>query len=185
MVRYDLLQPLAAARATRRACRILAILTVASAAGPLGAQTLGCKLSTRSGTPPIDVVTCDGLTIESERTADVRVLDRASGGVPDAARVEGGAVLVTVRPGRPVPFQILTPKAIASVRGTRYAVDARPDRTSVFVATGTVAVARPDGGAELLLGPGEGVDVGDSSGPLTRTRWPRKRVAALLKRLRH
>src|SRR5215204_4369621 len=42
------------------------------------------------------------------------------------------------RPGRRSGFQVLTPHAIASVRGTIYAVDVSAGQTSVFVAQGRV-----------------------------------------------
>jgi hypothetical protein len=78
-------------------------------------------------------------------------------------------------------FQVITPQAIAAVRGTKWAVDSAEGKTSVFVVNGRVSVARR---AErgIVLGPGEGVDV-EATGPLTVKRWAPARVAALMARL--
>ena len=79
-------------------------------------------------------------------------------------------------------FQVITPQAIAAVRGTKWAVDAAEGKTSVFVVNGRVAVGRRTGSHSVTLGPGEGVDV-EATGPLTIKRWPAARVAALMARL--
>jgi len=79
-------------------------------------------------------------------------------------------------------FQVITPQAIAAVRGTRWAVDAADAKTSVFVVEGRVAVGRRKGSHSVTLGPGEGVDV-EAAGPLTIKRWPAARVQALMARL--
>ena len=80
-------------------------------------------------------------------------------------------------------FEVITPQAIAAVRGTRWAVDVEPGKTSVFVVRGRVGVQRPASDATVVLGPGEGVDVEADGARLTVKRWPAKRVAALLARL--
>ena len=80
-------------------------------------------------------------------------------------------------------FQVITPQAIAAVRGTKWAVDVATGKTSVFVVRGRVAVRRPSAGRGVTLGPGEGVDVDTGTGPLTVKRWPPERAAALLARL--
>jgi hypothetical protein len=79
-------------------------------------------------------------------------------------------------------FQVITPQAIAGVRGTKWAVDAAEKKTSVFVVDGRVAVGRRTGNHSVTLGSGEGVDV-EESGALTVKRWPPARVSALLARL--
>jgi ferric-dicitrate binding protein FerR (iron transport regulator) len=68
------------------------------------------------------------------------------------------------------------------VRGTKWAVDAVENKTSVFVANGSVAVSRRSGGSTVILKPGEGVDV-EAAGPLTVKRWAPARIAALMARL--
>jgi hypothetical protein len=80
-------------------------------------------------------------------------------------------------------FQVLTPQAIAAVRGTRWAVDVSGAKTSVFVLNGRVAVRRTNARSGVELGPGEGVDVeAGATGALTASRWPRARANALLGR---
>ena len=80
-------------------------------------------------------------------------------------------------------FQVTTPQAIAAVRGTKWAVDAQETRTSVLVLRGRVAVRRPGGAGQVVLGPGDGVDVEPGTAPLVIKRWPQPRVDALLARL--
>ena len=80
-------------------------------------------------------------------------------------------------------FQVITPQAIAAVRGTKWAVDAQESRTSVLVLRGQVAVRRPSGAGQVVLGPGEGVDVDRGPDALVVKRWQQPRVDALLARL--
>ena len=79
-------------------------------------------------------------------------------------------------------FQAITPPAVAAVRGTKWAVDVADGKTSVFVVTGRVAVAREYGSPGVELGPGDGVDVEAGTAPLTVRQWGAARVAALLAR---
>ena len=82
-------------------------------------------------------------------------------------------------------LQVITPQAIAAVRGTKWAVDAQESQTSVLVLNGQVAVRRPGGaGGQVVLGPGEGVDVDPGTGALEVKRWGQPRVDALLARLK-
>lgn len=143
------------------------------------AQALpGCTLGERDD-PPRIVHDCGGLVIEAEAAATLRPAS-AEGGVLDAVEVDGSALLIDIAPGR-APFQILTPHAIASVRGTVYVVDVGADRTSVFVVEGQVGVTRADGDDPVELGAGDGVDVAAGE-PLTVRQWPSQRVEALLAR---
>ncbi|MFB0492054.1 hypothetical protein ABIE45_004640 [Methylobacterium sp. OAE515] len=151
----------------------------------VNAQTR-CTESTRFD-PPLRILRCtDGLTLEAERAAPFRPIDRNGDGQLEGAEIGGSAVLVTLPPHsntRRGGFQILTPHAIASVRGTIYAVDVTTAKTAVFVARGRVAVARRNAPAvSVTLGPGEGVDVGEDQGPLDVRRWPQERVRSLLER---
>lgn len=134
-----------------------------------GAQTLRCR---------------GEVVIVSEAGAAFSTRDRNGDGVIDAVELRSKALLVDVpaqKPGR--RFEVVTPQAIAAVRGTRWAVDAAADKTSVFVVNGRVGVRRPAGPARVVLAPGEGVDVDGSNQPLTVRRWPQPRVDALLLRL--
>ena len=79
----------------------------------------------------------------------------------DSVELSSKALLLDVQAksgGR--KFQVNTPQAIAAVRGTRWAVDVAEGKTSVFVVHGRVRVGRRSpGDRQVVLGPGEGVDV--------------------------
>ena len=69
------------------------------------------------------------------------------------------------------------------MRGTRWAVDVAEGKTSVFVVRGKVNVGRSASRERnVVLGPGEGVDV-EGSTPLVVKRWAPARVSALMARL--
>lgn len=126
----------------------------------------------------------DGLTVTAEGGARFNLVDNNGDGRPDAVSLRNKAVLVDVdRARRPGGFKVITPQAIAAVRGTRWAVDVGNGTTSVFVVRGRVAVGRPAARQSVVLSVGEGVDVTRGSGPLTVRRWPEARAAALLARL--
>jgi hypothetical protein len=134
-----------------------------------GAQTLRCR---------------GGVVIVAEAGAQFSTRDRDGNGVIDAVGLSSKAVLIDApkqSAGR--RFEVITPQAIAAVRGTRWAVDAEGAKSSVFVVNGQVGVRRRTGRDRVVLGPGEGVDVDDGATPLTVRRWPQPRVDALLQRL--
>ena len=154
-------------------------------AAPAFAQSSdkGCVLEQVAGTSR-QVLRCqDGLDIIVEDGAAFTLVDRDRDGNADAIRLRRKAVLLDgpqVKDG--TGFQVVTPQAIAAVRGTKWAVDVAGGQTSVFVVSGSVAVQRPAASAGVLLGPGEGVDVRAGDEPLTVRRWPAARVAALMAR---
>ena len=165
---------------------LLALLTgLATAAAPdaafAQARSGGCTIEQIGGTGR-QVVQCrSGLSITVERGAGFTMLDRNRDGNADAVRLSRGALLLDVeRPAERI--EVIAPQAIASVRGTKWAVDAQATRTSVFVVRGTVDVRRRTGANRVLLNAGDGVDVDAGTGPLTVKRWPAARVAALLAR---
>lgn len=125
----------------------------------------------------------NGLTIVAENGAQyVLQHHRGSRGV-DSIELDSKALLLEVpkKPGGN-KFHVITPQAIAAVRGTKWAVDVAENKSSVFVVNGRVVVnrrARTDG---VTLGAGDGVDV-EAAGPLTVKRWPPARVSALMARL--
>ncbi|KQT03530.1 MULTISPECIES: FecR domain-containing protein [Bradyrhizobium] len=127
---------------------------------------------------------CDnGITIVAENGARFELKDANRDGRIDAVELSSKALLVDVpRKPRGTPFKVLTPQAIAAVRGTRWAVDVADIKTAVFVADGRVGVTRRTGGRGVVLGPGEGVDV-EATGPLTVKTWGQPRVDALMARL--
>lgn len=164
--------------------RIVVILTVfwASAASPQSTN-LGCSLEQRAGTSR-QVLHCPGgVRITPEDGARYSLADRDQDGNADGVILRRKALLLDVPTGQTSGFVVVTPQAIAAVRGTKWAVDAQSGKTSVLVVDGRVAVQRPSSSAGVLLGPGEGVDVERGTTPLTVKRWPAARVSALMARL--
>ena len=143
---------------------------------PAQAQTLpGCSATTLEN-PERQVLDCgNGLVIDKEAAAAL-----ASQAPQRSLELDDRAVLIQVSPRD--SFQVLTPHAIATVRGTTFAVDVETDVTSVFVVEGSVAVEERSGSDAVLLGPGDGVDVRPGE-PLVVRQWPQPRVDALLARL--
>ena len=128
------------------------------------------------------ILHCEGgVTIVAEYGAQFTVQNR--NGRAEAVELNSKALLLDVpkRAGRN-EFRVITPQAIAAVRGTKWAVDAAEEKTSVFVVGGRVGVRRRSGPGGVTLGPGEGVDV-EAAGPLTVKRWAPARVSDLMERL--
>ena len=165
--------------------RLAAALVVAVAGcSTAAAQGVGCTTTTLSD-PPRQVLRCaDGLTVSAESGAAYRLRDANRDGRPEAIELTDKALLIDL-PAKPRRggFQILTPHAIASVRGTVWAVDVSATRTSVFVEQGVVRVRQPRVGA-VNLRAGEGVDVDAGARALQVKRWSPQRASALLARLR-
>jgi ferric-dicitrate binding protein FerR (iron transport regulator) len=147
------------------------------------AQGGGCMLQP-TGTPARQVLHCrDGLRLEAESGAGYTLVDRDRNGRPEAVNLQSRAILLEVEaPSRGTGFQVLTPQAVAAVRGTRWAVDVEQGKTAVFVISGRVAVRRRNDRTGVELRPGEGVDVSPGVTPLTVRRWPTARANALLAR---
>jgi hypothetical protein len=167
------------ARAGWIAFSSLLLLTADAAAQP---ATLGCTSApTAQGTQTLHCETA--ITIVAESGAKFELGDRNRDGHVDSVELSNKALLLEVprKPGR-AKFDVVTPQAIAAVRGTKWAVDAEAAKTSVFVVDGRVSVARPAGRGSVVLGAGDGVDV-EPSGDLIVKRWPPARVTALMARL--
>jgi hypothetical protein len=148
------------------------------------AQPINSGCSLENSTNAAQTFRCQGgVTIIAENGARYMLQDRDGNGRVDSAELSSKALLIEVPRKRSIiKFQVTTPQAISAVRGTKWAVDAIENKTSVFVAKGSVAVARRSGGPSVVLRPGEGVDV-EAVGPLTVKRWAPARVAALMARL--
>lgn len=132
-----------------------------------------------------ETLRCDGgLIIVAEDGAKYILRHRGSSRRVDSAELSNKALLLEVpqKPGGN-KFRVITPQAIAAVRGTKWAVDVVENKTSVFVVNGRVAVGRLAGRNSVTLEPGEGVDVEAAAGPLTVKHWPPARVSALMARL--
>jgi hypothetical protein len=167
------------ARAASIAIASLGLLAEAALAQP---AYLGCTSTpTASGSQMLRCPTA--ITIVSESGAQFELRDRNRDGHVDSVELSNRALLLKVpkQQGR-ARFEVVTPQAIAAVRGTQWAVDAEGVKTSVFVVNGRVRVARPVGRGSVVLRAGEGVDV-EPSGEVTVKRWPPARVTALMARL--
>ena len=151
---------------------LLAALPAAAAAQPAG-----CTVSE-------NLLRCtNGLTLRTAPGTQYQLVASPGASLPTAARVTNGAVLVELEPGGgPKSFQILTPYAIASVRGTQWAMDVTAEQTSALVLKGTVVVTRPGEKESVVLGPNDGVDIQPGRAPLTAHRWGAARIAALMAR---
>jgi len=166
-------------------CLVSALFIGALGAGPVSAQSVGggCVIE-QAPFSARQVLRCGGgVTITAESGAQYTLLDRDGNGKIDAANLRSKALLLDAPKGSlgKSGFEVITPQAIAAVRGTRWAVDAEGAKTSVFVERGRVSVRRPAARGSVTLGAGEGVDV-ESAGPLIVKRWPAARVAALMAR---
>lgn len=153
---------------------------------PALAQTIaGCTAEVRRD-PPRQVFVCvGGLIIEADAAARLTFFVASPQAAPHAVGLEAGAVLIELDPVHADPgasgFQIRTPHAIASVRGTLYTVDVTAGASAVFVQRGEVSVAERTSGRRVRVGPGQGVDVVPANPPKVRT-WGAGRVADLLAR---
>lgn len=167
-------------RLAKRACASLAFSLMMSS-GVFAQDGQSCVFTSAASGPDRQIVTCgDALTLEREPAAGLRIVERSNNAAPRVIEVDGGAILIEVKPGS-APTEIRTPHAIATVRGTTYVVDAGTDESSIFVLKGAVAVQRVNDASSVVLGPGEGADVMPGSQVVTNT-WSKARADALLAR---
>jgi ferric-dicitrate binding protein FerR (iron transport regulator) len=149
------------------------------------AQQANVKCTSANPTNVAQTLQCEGgVTIVAENGAQYTLGDANRDGRIDSVELSSKALLLDVqRKSSGRKFQVNTPQAIAAVRGTRWAVDVAEGKTSVFVVHGSVNVGRRSGAdRQVVLGPGEGVDV-EASAPLVVKRWAPARVSALMARL--
>jgi ferric-dicitrate binding protein FerR (iron transport regulator) len=166
----------------------------AGAGGSAMAQSGACVLSPDKRSPNDLVLRCGSeLTITPAPGTVYRTAAADEDGLPASVQLESGALLVEFHSKRRREFQILTPQAIASVRGTKWAMEVKPGQTSTLVLLGEVTVARKDVDDTVVVGPGQGVDVSEERGatrslggrkpaPIGVKKWPADRVKALLAR---
>ena len=144
-----------------------------------------CVLIPDKQNPISRILRCGStLTVQPAPGSSYRPVDTAGSRPPDSVQLDGGALLIDFHGSKTLrDFQVLTPEAIASVRGTRWAMEVEPGQTSVLGLAGTIQVARVNNRADLVvLRQGEGVDVGLTGEPLQVKRWAAQRVQALLAR---
>jgi hypothetical protein len=148
------------------------------------AQPANLPCSSENSAGGTERLHCEGgVTIVAENGARFTLHTHGRKGGVDGVELTSKALLIDVPPkSGGNKFQVTTPQAIAGVRGTKWAVDAAENKTSVFVVDGRVAVGRRARGRGVTLGAGEGVDV-EEGAPLTVKRWAPARVSALMARL--
>jgi hypothetical protein len=148
------------------------------------AQISVCVLSPDKRSPNDRILHCGGtLTLQPAPGTLYRPLDGGSNRLPNSVQLDSGALLIEFHPSeKRRDFQILTPQAIASVRGTKWAMEVNPGQSAVLVLSGVVQVARANHAATVVLRRGQGVDVTDVDGPLQVKRWTPQRINALLAR---
>lgn len=154
-------------------------------AGTASAQAVAnCPLQPAVSTTR-QVLNCEaGLSVTVERGAHYRFADRNHDGRADALVLDSKAALVDVDRNRVKSgFEVVTPQAIAAVRGTRWAVDVKRGNTSVLVLRGRVAVNKVSTGQGVTLGQGQGVDADRGRAALRVTQWGQPRINALMARL--
>jgi ferric-dicitrate binding protein FerR (iron transport regulator) len=147
-------------------------------------QSNGCVLVPDGRNPSEKILRCgSNLTIRSAPNTAYRLTSPDNRRQPGGARLDSGALLIEFTPNEGQrDFRILTPQAITAVRGTRWAVEVGPGRTSTLVLSGSVAVTRRNGRSGAVLGPGEGVDVSAGTRPIVVKRWAQTRIDALMAR---
>src|SRR5258705_13194223 len=103
------------------------------------AASMGC--SPQNPTSTAQTLRCEGgVTIVAENGARFTLLDRDGNGRVDSVELSSKALLLEVpKKAGGNRFEIMTPQAIAAVRGTKWAVDATEGKSSGLWST--------DGGA--------------------------------------
>jgi ferric-dicitrate binding protein FerR (iron transport regulator) len=110
--------------------------------GSHGAQAQSqCSLQQVGGTSRQILHCGDGIIITAEAGARYQLIDRNRDGKVDKVSLSDKAILLDVDSAKVSGgFQVVTPQAIAAVRGTRWAVDVQGGKTSVLVLRGRVGV---------------------------------------------
>jgi ferric-dicitrate binding protein FerR (iron transport regulator) len=166
---------------------LVAMFIVSSALSgstPASAGGGACMLVPSERDPSLKVLQCgQELTVRLARGTHYRLLYKKGQQLPAAIQLNDGALLIEFDPASPQDkFQILTPLAIAAVRGTRWAMEVSPQRTSTLVLEGTVAVTNRRLNQYVLLTDGQGVDIAPGDTSMTEKQWGQARVRALLSR---
>ena len=162
-----------------------ALLAVLALGGPQTARAGGaCSLVPSDRDPSEKILQCgQELTVRPAPGARYQPLYKKGQPLPAGVRLDSGALLIDYRPNQAQPnFQILTPLAIAAVRGTKWAMEVSPMRTSTLVLSGEVAVTSRRLNQYVVLTEGLGVDISPSDTTLARKQWGQSRVRALLSR---
>jgi hypothetical protein len=176
---------LAATRNIFGAVFIAAALFMAAIAGPLPARAAGaCALIPNDRAPSEKILQCgQTLTVRPAQATRYQPLYKKGDLLPVGIRFNQGALLIEYHPASPnEKFQILTPLAIAAVRGTKWAMEVVPARTSTLVLSGAVAVTNRRLNEFVVLTAGQGVDITATDTSMVQKTWGEARVRALLSR---
>jgi ferric-dicitrate binding protein FerR (iron transport regulator) len=142
-----------------------------------------CTLVPNQNDPSEKTLKCGELTVTPAQGTNYRPVYKRRQQLPSAIRLDDGALLIEFHPSdRQNKFQILTPLAIAAVRGTKWAMEVSPTRTSTLVLAGAVAVTSRRLNQYVTLTEGQGVDITESDTSLTVKQWGQARIRALLSR---
>jgi ferric-dicitrate binding protein FerR (iron transport regulator) len=142
-----------------------------------------CTLEPNPNDPSEKTLQCDDVTVTPAQGTSYRPLYKRHQHSPSAIRLDDGALLIEFHPSaRQNKFQILTPLAIAAVRGTKWAMEVSSTRTSTLVLSGTVAVTSRRLNQYVTLTEGQGVDITEGDTSLTVKQWGQARIRALLSR---
>jgi ferric-dicitrate binding protein FerR (iron transport regulator) len=168
-----------------RAAVAAAVLFLAAGAGSGPAYAAGaCALVPNERMPSEKILQCgETLTVRSAQGTRYRLLYKKGDPVPAAIRLDNGALLIEFQRSMwREDFQILTPLAIAAVRGTKWAVDVTKPQTSVLVLDGAVGVTNRRLNQYVIVTEGEGVDITPTDTSTVQKTWGYARVRALLSR---
>ena len=162
-----------------------AFLLVTAIAGPGSARAAGtCALVPNDRMPSEKILQCgETLTVRPAQGARYQPLFKKGDPLPVGIRLNEGALLIEYHPASPQEkFQILTPLAIAAVRGTKWAMDVTKAQTSTLVLNGAVAVTNRRLNKFVILTEGQGVDITPTDTSVVQKTWGEARVRALLSR---
>ena len=174
-----------AGRNLLRAAVAAALVFVAAIGGTGPAYAAGaCALIPNDRMPSERILQCgENLTVRPAQGTRYRPLYKKGDPLPVGIRLDDGALLIEFHPASPQEkFQILTPLAIAAVRGTKWAMEVTPARTSTLVLSGAVAVTNRRLNQYVVLTEGQGVDITPADTSMVQKRWGEARVRALLSR---
>jgi ferric-dicitrate binding protein FerR (iron transport regulator) len=164
---------------------VAAALFAAAIAGPGSAHAAGvCALVPNQRAPTEKILQCgESLTVHPAPGARYRPLYKKGDPLPVGIRLDDGALLIEFQRSMwREDFQILTPLAIAAVRGTKWAVDVAKARTSVLVLDGAVGVTNRRLNQYVIVTEGEGVDITPIDTSTVQKTWGYARVRTLLSR---
>jgi hypothetical protein len=162
-----------------------AAIFLAAMVGPPPARAAGaCALVPNEHMPSEKMLQCgDTLTVRPAHGARYQPLFKKGDPLPVGIRLNDGALLIEYHPASPnEKFQILTPLAIAAVRGTKWAMDVTKAQTSTLVLNGAVAVTNRRLNQFVVLTAGQGVDITPADTSMVQKTWGEARVRALLSR---